>query len=449
MNTDRLDRRDSPQVRSAVCACGDPECRATFGELAAADARSVGMIRNRLVERHLRLAYSIAARYRSDPRAQDIRQVAALALIEAVDRFDPRRGTPFSSFATSTVAGTLKRYLRDNRWTLRTPRAAGELLLRMSAVTEELTQRLRRDPRDPELAVALQCSEADITAVRRVTHEQHMLSLDGPTTVWGADCTVGDTVTDGVDLLAGADERAALHAELGRLPEQQLRIVTLYYFADLTQRELAEQIGVSQMQVSRLLRAALQQLRAGMLCEPTVTTAGGHESGVTDDNTPERGGQPHGTGDAGGRAASDPVPGRRPSAASVRRPGRSRGRAAVTRDRNRGPGVHRTEQTHCVGYMAHIGPGRPGHARQSGCASQAAPGHARAPHRPVSRPPPALRYGGMRHSAGKTVRPTGTAGVSDCAAATWRGESPTVRTAADGRLHGPAWQAPWPSRCTG
>ena len=393
MNAKLLDRRDSPPVRGTVCACGDPECRTAFADLTSAGAASDGRRRNQLVERHLRLAYSIAARYRSDPRAQDIRQVAALALVEAVDRYDPRRGTPFSAFATPTVAGTLKRYLRDNRWTLRTPRAAGELLLRMKAAREELTQRLRRDPRDRELAVALQCTEAEVVSVRRVMHEQHMLSLDGPATVGDGDCAIGDTLADGADLLAGVDEREALHTQLRRLPERQLRVITLYYYADLTQREIADQIGVSQMQVSRLLKSALQQLRTGMLSDVDTTpedcaSARQRQVQRPGDRDGEAGVEPPaGVAQAHGEARSDNQPlitDSDPGASRLRR-----SRDVVRQGRGRGPQSGRRNLVRTVGRNLQRGPGSACHGGRPGRAPRAVAGQARPPGWPVPRPPPA------------------------------------------------------------
>ncbi|MDG6110329.1 sigma-70 family RNA polymerase sigma factor [Dactylosporangium aurantiacum] len=396
MNATLPERCDSPQAPWMICACGDPDCRTAFAELASVGAASDGRLRNQLVERHLRLAYSIAARYRFDPRVQDIRQVAALALVEAVDRFDPRRGTPFSAFATPTVAGTLKRFLRDNRWTLRTPRGAGELLLQMTAAREILTQRLGRDPRDREFAGALQCTEAEIVSVRRMAHEQHMLSLDGPATAGVGDRAVGDTLAEGADALAGVDDREALYTELQRLPERQLRVVMLYYYADLTQREIAAQIGVSQMQVSRLLKSALQQLRTGML--PDVD--GGPENC---DSAQQRHMQESGERD--GEARTEPpadAAHEHGEAARAHQPvvadaepdanGPCRNHDVARQGHGRRPQTDSRNLSRTVDRTRYRPPSSARHGGPPRRAARAATGRARSPHWPVPRPPPAEAF---------------------------------------------------------
>ncbi|MER7003171.1 sigma-70 family RNA polymerase sigma factor [Dactylosporangium sp. NPDC000555] len=228
-----------------------------------ADATRRTALRNRLVERHLGLAEKAAARYGRDPRAQDIRQVAALTLVEAAGRFDPGRGVPFSAYATSTLTGALKRYIRDNRWAMRTPRRHGEVLARVADAREGLTQRLRRDPTAAETAGAVRCSESDVTSSLRALHEQHMLSLDGPA---GPDDgpTLADTLTDDTDETAAVDDREALRAQLRRLPRRELRVVVLRFYGNRTYEEIGEQVGRSATQVSRLLRTALDRLRAAL-----------------------------------------------------------------------------------------------------------------------------------------------------------------------------------------
>ncbi|MFG2043475.1 sigma-70 family RNA polymerase sigma factor [Dactylosporangium sp. NPDC048998] len=228
-----------------------------------ADTTRRTALRNRLVERHLRLAEKVAARYCHDPRAQDIRQVAALALVEAAGRFDPGRGVPFSAYATHTLTGALKRYIRDNRWALHTPRHHGEVLARVADARDRLTQHLGRDPTAAETATATRCRESDVTSSLRVLYEQHMLSLDGPA---GPDdgTSLADTLADDTDETATIDDREALHTQLRRLPRRELRVVVLRFYGNRTYAEIGEEVGRSATQVSRLLRTALDRLRAAL-----------------------------------------------------------------------------------------------------------------------------------------------------------------------------------------
>ncbi|UWP85176.1 sigma-70 family RNA polymerase sigma factor [Dactylosporangium fulvum] len=229
-----------------------------------ADTTQRVALRNRLVVRHLQLAEKVAARYRRDPRAQDIRQVAALTLVEAAERFDPGRGVPFSAYATPTLAGALKRYIRDNRWSLHTSRRHGELLARMTDVRDRLTQHLGRDPTVAETATAMRCRESDVTSTLRVLHEQHMLSLDGPADLSDDGSTIADTLADNTDETGAIDDREALHAQLRRLPQRELQVVILRFYGNRTYEEIGEQVGCSPAQVIRLLRTALDRLRAAL-----------------------------------------------------------------------------------------------------------------------------------------------------------------------------------------
>ncbi|GAA3452469.1 sigma-70 family RNA polymerase sigma factor [Dactylosporangium matsuzakiense] len=230
-----------------------------------------------LVEKHLPQADAIAARYRYDVRHQDIRQAAALGLVEAAARFDASRGVPFSAYAATTVAGTLKHYIRDNRWMLRAPRRASELLVTMAASQEDLRHRLHREPTNGETAAAIGCTSAEVADAARLAFEQQALSIDAPaddTRSGGA--TLADLLSDGSDPATAIVDHESLLAELRTLPERELQVVTMRFYGNLAQREIGERIGCSQMHVSRLLARALRRLRTALSgparCEPPEPT---------------------------------------------------------------------------------------------------------------------------------------------------------------------------------
>ncbi|GAA1801192.1 hypothetical protein GCM10009682_23660 [Luedemannella flava] len=274
----------SPQ-RGMPCSCGSEACRQDLVDLAGdpRDGTRPGSpwreLRNRVVERHLTLAVQVARRFRrpSVPD-EDLDQVAYLALVGAVDRFDPDRGLPLSAFAVPTMTGAIKRYFRDNRWMLRTPRRLKELHLQLCQAYEELTQRYVRSPTTAELARHVGCAEDEVIDTLRATDSQSPLSLDGKAGE-GRDAPV---LSD----LVGETDRGFDHVEdvevlgpaLAKLPERQQRVVMLRFYGGLTQTEIGDRVGCSQMQVSRLLKAALEKLRALLNVE---------DSGASSDTEPE------------------------------------------------------------------------------------------------------------------------------------------------------------------
>ena len=218
-------------------------------------------LRNRLVEEHRWLARLAARRFanRGEP-ADDLHQVALLGLLKAVERFDPEFGSSFAAFARPTITGELRRHFRDATWSLRVSRRAKELHLAVAAAVEPLTHDLGRPPRLDELArhvggtvedvvEAIEAGNAYRTAPLARRSSEDGVSEDSP--ILACD-------DDG---LAGADDRVALRELLGRLPERERQIVYLRFFDDLTQSEIADQVGVSQVHVSRLLRSTLDDLR--------------------------------------------------------------------------------------------------------------------------------------------------------------------------------------------
>jgi RNA polymerase sigma-B factor len=220
-------------------------------------------LREALVERFLPLARQLALRYDGPSHSfEDVFQVACLALVKAVDRFEPDRGVAFSSYAVPTVLGEIKRYFRDQTWALHVTRDLQERCLRVSRAVEELAARLGRAPTVPEVARATRCSEEEVLEALAVAGAHRAASLDAPQRADDeADVALGETIGGDDDRLATAEQRADLTALVGCLGPRERTVLRLRFENDLTQAEIAAILGVSQMQVSRMLRRALERLR--------------------------------------------------------------------------------------------------------------------------------------------------------------------------------------------
>jgi len=219
-------------------------------------------LRNELIEAHKSLASHLARRFanRGEP-FDDLLQVAYLGMLKAVERFDPDRNLEFSTFATATVEGELKRHFRDRTWSVRVPRRPQELHLRLGNAINELSQRLHRPPRIPELAAELGVSDEDVLEAMEVGGAYRSSSLEARPSDNREALTLESRLgvdDHGFDL---AEHRVLLERLLGELPERERTIVELRFFHDMTQTEIAQQVGISQMHVSRLLARTLTQLR--------------------------------------------------------------------------------------------------------------------------------------------------------------------------------------------
>jgi RNA polymerase sigma-B factor len=218
--------------------------------------------REELVERFLPLARDLALRYTyTDEPFDDLLQVASLGLIKAIDRFEPGRGTKFTSYAAPTILGELKRHFRDKGWSLHVPRDLQERTLAVSRATEVLSKELGRSPKVREVAEHLGCAVEQVLEAQEASASYEAASLDAPA---GRDDGESASL---VDLLGQEDEaydlvedREAIASTWHALPEVERKVVELRFMHDLTQREIGEQIGYSQMHVSRLLRRALTRL---------------------------------------------------------------------------------------------------------------------------------------------------------------------------------------------
>jgi len=213
-----------------------------------------------LVEEHLGLADHIARRMRPPSVArEDFVQVARLGLVQAAHRYDPERGVPFAGYASAVVSGRLKHYLRDLCWDIRVPRALQETWLRTGPVRETLTQKLGRAPTVAELAAEMGVDEEHLLEAMPVGDAWTVTRFEG----MGVVAEEGAwEPKDARDFYAAADDRMWLRSALTTLPERLQWILQMYYVEELPQRVIAEQIGVSQMQVSRLLARSLVLLRS-------------------------------------------------------------------------------------------------------------------------------------------------------------------------------------------
>jgi RNA polymerase sigma-B factor len=245
-------------------ACGGPtESREVERRLLVEYHRGGDLgAREELVERFLPLARDLALRYTyTDEPFDDLLQVASLGLIKAIDRFEPGRGTKFTSYAAPTILGELKRHFRDKGWALHVPRDLQERTLAVSRETENLSKQLGRSPKVREVAQALGLSVEDVLEAQEAAASYEAASLDAPAS---RDDTEAASL---VDLLGQDDNsyqlvesRDAIASTWKALPDIERHVLELRFMHDLTQREIGEHIGYSQMHVSRLLRRALKRL---------------------------------------------------------------------------------------------------------------------------------------------------------------------------------------------
>jgi len=228
------------------------------------DAR--GPIRDELVTMHLPLVHHLARRFRDrgEPH-DDLVQVGTIGLIKAVDRFDPQRGVEFSTYATPTVLGEIKRHFRDKGWSVRVPRRLQELRLAITRATAELSQDLGRSPTVKELAARLEVTEEEVLEGLEAAQSYSTLSLDGSAgDSDGESPALVDTLGSDDAALENVEYRETLRPLLDALPPRERQIVLLRFFHNKTQSEIAAEVGVSQMHVSRLLVKALGTLRGAM-----------------------------------------------------------------------------------------------------------------------------------------------------------------------------------------
>jgi RNA polymerase sigma-B factor len=215
-----------------------------------------------LVGRYENIVRSCVRQYRNAPEpAEDLMQVGYIGLMKAINNYDPAFGQGLAAYAQPCVSGEIKRHFRDKRWQIRVQRPVQELRLRIRAAVPDLTHQLSRSPTDAELAVHLGVTEADVTAAQLASQVFQIASLDAPV---GADSS-GDTAGD----LLGAEDPELEHAldmeavwtHYEELPAREQRLLIMRFYGNMTQAQIGQQLGMSQMHVSRLLGRALAYLR--------------------------------------------------------------------------------------------------------------------------------------------------------------------------------------------
>ncbi|MFZ3474822.1 SigB/SigF/SigG family RNA polymerase sigma factor [Streptomyces sp. 4.24] len=250
--------------------------------------REYSYVRNTLVELNLSLVKYAARRFRgrSEP-LEDIVQVGTVGLIKAINRYDVERGVQFATFALPTITGEIKRFLRDTSWAVRVPRRLQELRLDIAKTGDVLEQRLGRQPTERELTQELGITDAELAEGRRAASGYTARSLDAP--------AGEDEHSTPLTRSLGVDEEAyeriecleALKPLLAALGERDRLILSLRYGDELTQDAIGERLGISQMQVSRLLSRIMRTLRAGLLADDEVPADEGRERAPAPARTPE------------------------------------------------------------------------------------------------------------------------------------------------------------------
>jgi RNA polymerase sigma-B factor len=264
----------SQRRRADLPPAGDPaDALAGEDDLLADYARTRDeSAREELVRRFLPFARSLAMRYSGGVEpSDDLFQVASLGLVSALERYDPERGVPFAAFAGPTILGELRRHFRDRVWTLRVPRGLQESIRSVDGAIAKLSHELERSPTVAEIAVHLELSEADVLEALEAGGARRMVSLDRPTA--GSEPGDETPMTERI----GADDpgfelvedRAALDAGAVVLDDTEREVLRLRFAEDLTQSKIAEQVGYSQMHVSRILRRALRKLRDAATVDET------------------------------------------------------------------------------------------------------------------------------------------------------------------------------------
>lgn len=216
-----------------------------------------------LLSSHYGLAVSLARRYVGHAHwaesFEDLKQVALLGLVRAIDRFDPDRGVPFSAFATTTIVGELKHYLRDRSWAIRPPRRVQNLYLKSQEAVSDLTHEMGRPPTVEEIGTRLEASAGEVAEALGAGDCRRPASLDASS--MGDDRPLSARIPAADNAIAAVDERMAVRWMLTRLPEREGQMVQLRYIDGLTQHQIAQRMGLSQAHVQRLLVRSIDQLR--------------------------------------------------------------------------------------------------------------------------------------------------------------------------------------------
>ncbi len=230
------------------------------------------LAREALVHLHLPLVEHCARRFRNRGEPfEDLVQVGTIGLLKSIDRFDLGRGVEFSTYATPTIIGEIKRYFRDKGWAIRVPRRLQELRMQIGSASAELTQSLGRSPTPRELAESIGCSVEEILEGIESSNAYSTLSLDASDDSEDGAATMLDAIGVADENLEHVEIRESIKPLLDRLDAREKRILLLRFFKNMTQSQIAEEIGVSQMHVSRLLSRTLEQLRTSLEVDESQT----------------------------------------------------------------------------------------------------------------------------------------------------------------------------------
>ena len=247
-----LDKEQARQLFVAYRACDDETQQAE--------------LRSRLVDQYIGLVEFLSRRFRNRGEPlEDLVQVGMIGLLKAIDRFDLEREVEFSTYATPTIVGELKRHFRDKGWAVRVPRRLQELHLELTKVVAGLGQELGRSPTVAEIAKSADLSEEQVIEGLEISQAYNFTSLDAPIDAGDAGSTsFAEQLGEEDEQMVNLEYRAALAPEMAKLPEREQRILFLRFFRSMTQSEIAQSLGISQMHVSRLLNRTLVHLRQAL-----------------------------------------------------------------------------------------------------------------------------------------------------------------------------------------
>jgi RNA polymerase sigma-B factor len=235
-----------------------------------------------LVDRYQKLVRSCVRQYRGSPEPmEDLMQVGYVGLLKAINNYDPEVGDSLSAYAQPCVSGEIKRHFRDKRWQIHVRRSAQELLLELRKATEELTQQLGRAPEEAELAEQLGVSPDDMQEARQADLVFSTYSLDAPLSDRDDPAMLADMLGDDDPAVTHTIDMEAVNAHWEELPEREQRILVMRFYGNLTQTEIGERLGISQMHVSRLLARALGHLKSRLLDPADTDTPHAPHSAAT------------------------------------------------------------------------------------------------------------------------------------------------------------------------
>lgn len=222
------------------------------------------IVREELVDRFMPLARRLASRYAGGAEPfDDLIQVASVGLVKAIDRFDPERGTAFSTFAVPTILGELKRHFRDRGWSVHVPRDVQERILKVERALAELPSKLGHTPTVHEIAERIEASDEEVLEAMHAAQGHHAVSLDASSSLGDGDepAPLRDRIGSEDLSFDTVEYGEAISGVLGEISERDRKVLHLRFVEDMTQSEIAERVGVSQMHVSRILRATIDRLR--------------------------------------------------------------------------------------------------------------------------------------------------------------------------------------------